>query len=354
MHSGIHHTLEFDTDGKRSGLLSVPVSVDRSPYFHVQVPVCIVRNGDGPRILLMAGNHGDEYEGEFCLARLIRRLDPALLRGTVTILPLANAPAVRAARRCSPIDGGNLNRAFPGDPRGSVTSRIAHALEHEIFPRHDVVFDLHSGGTSMAHLPCALIEKQDDATRQAQALDLLKSLAMPFGFVAENGPDAPTSLGAAQRAGIIGISGEFGGGGTTTPATMLATGRAIDALLMRLQVIDRPLLGEGPPSPTPPMQILSLARHSQSVYATRGGWFEPAVNLGARVAPGDLAGWYHDLERLDVPEEPLRFAEGGIVISHRLHSHAVAGDCLVQVAAPVLPGASTPAGQIEGLPFERP
>ena len=335
MHSGIRHTLDFEADGRQSGVLSVPLSVDRSPYFHVQVPVCVMRNGEGPRILLMAGNHGDEYEGEFCLTRLIRRLDPALLRGTVTILPLANAPAVRAGKRCSPIDGGNLNRAFPGDPRGSATSRIAHALEHDLFPRHDVVFDLHSGGTSMAHLPCALIESQDDAARQGRALDLMGSLGLPFGFVAENGRDAPTTMGAARRAGIIGISGEFGGGGTTTPATMRATGRAIDALLLRLGAIARPILVDSPQPPTPPMQILSLARHSQAVYAFRGGWFEPAVDLGARVAAGDLAGWYHDLERLDTPEEPLRFEEGGIVISHRLHSHAVAGDCLMQVAEPV-------------------
>jgi predicted deacylase len=41
------------------------------------------------------------------------------MRGRVTILPLANAPAEMAARRCSPLDGGNLNRAFRGEPNGA-------------------------------------------------------------------------------------------------------------------------------------------------------------------------------------------------------------------------------------------
>ena len=59
-----------------------------------------------------------------------------------------------------------------------------------------------------------------------------------------------------------------------------------------------------------PLQLLSLCRHSQGIYATRRGWFEPAADVGAIVAAGDVAGWYHDLERLEQPEEALRFAEG--------------------------------------------
>ena len=65
---------------------------------------------------------------------LIRRLSPAHVRGKVTILPLANLPAVMAARRRSPLDDGNLNRAFPGQPGGTPTERLAHFLEHGSFP----------------------------------------------------------------------------------------------------------------------------------------------------------------------------------------------------------------------------
>jgi predicted deacylase len=330
MHTGLFHTIDFDADGKILDHLGVPFSVDRSPYFHVKVPVARIRNGDGPRVLLMAGNHGDEYEGEFALSRLVRRLDPARMRGTVTILPMTNAPAVRASKRCSPLDGGNLNRAFPGDPDGTPTQRIAHFLEHELFPRHDVVFDLHSGGTSMAHLPCALIERQAEPQRQERALALMRALGLPWGFIADNGPAAPTSMGAAARAGIIGLSGEFGGGGTVTPATMRGASAAIDALLLALGVIDAPLLGPAPVAGS--MRLLSLARHAQAIYATAPGWFEPAVEVGAEVEAGDLAGWMHDLDRLDLPEAPQRFAEAGVVISHRLHSRCEPGDCLIQVA----------------------
>ena len=62
-----------------------------------------------------------------------------------------------------------------------------------------MVFDIHSGGTSMAHLPTALIEKQVDPARMDQALALLASLGMDHAFIATNGRDAP-SMAAAARA----------------------------------------------------------------------------------------------------------------------------------------------------------
>lgn len=332
MHTGVFHDLDLEQDGKQFGHVSMPFSIDRSPYFQVRTPLVSIRNGPGPSLLLIAGNHGDEYEGELSLARLVRKLQPGDMRGSVTVLPLANFPAVMAAKRCSPLDGGNLNRAFPGDPAGPPTSRLAWILEGELFPRHEVVFDLHSGGTSMSHLGTALIEKNEDPSRHARALELLQCLGMPYGFVVEHGPSSPTSMGAARRAGSIGISGEFGGGGTTTPASMAVTERALDRLLLKLGITTAPLFGEHA-EPEAPTALLSLARHSQCVYATRRGWWEPAVELGADVAAGDLAGWYHDLDNLAAAEEPLRFAEGGVVIACRLHTMSESGDCLMQVAS---------------------
>ncbi|TKB31110.1 MAG: deacylase, partial [Mesorhizobium sp.] len=82
-------------------------------------------------------------------------------------------------------------------------------------------------------------------------------------------------------------------------------------------------------------RLLSLSRHSQGIYSTRRGWFEPAVRLGDSVSAGQLAGWYHDLERLELAEEAMRFSESGIVLSRRLHTMCEAGDCLMQVAEPV-------------------
>ena len=333
MHTGAYFDIDWAADGKFVSFISFPYSIDRSPYYQIKVPICRIRNGDGPSIVLMAGNHGDEYEGELTLLKLIRLIEARDIRGAITILPAANLPAVMAAKRVSPFDNGNLNRVFPGNPAGQPTQRIAHFIEHEIFARHQVVLDIHSGGTSMDHLVCSLMETTRDAARDERALVLLKAMGMPYGIIADNGLDSPTSMAAAIRTGCIGLSGEFGGGGTVTRRTMTMTGAAVDNLLLTLGVTSRRYVST---DQTARDETRIIAQGSQSlfVYAEREGWFEPAVDIGDTVAKGQVAGWLHDLERpLEAPLE-LRFRDSGIVLSRRLHTHSHSGDTLFNLAQP--------------------
>ncbi|MGO7719037.1 hypothetical protein ACC706_38100, partial [Rhizobium johnstonii] len=51
--------------------------------------------------------------------------------------------------------------------------------------------------TSMAHLPCTLIERHTDATRFERSFSLMRAMGAAHSFIADNGPTAPTSMGAA-------------------------------------------------------------------------------------------------------------------------------------------------------------
>src|SRR3954468_21472357 len=104
--------VDFDLAGRHTGYLRLPHSVHRSAYGWLPFPVVSIRNGSGPVVLVMAGNHGDEYEGQILAAQLAREIDPAHLTGQIIVLPAVNAPAVEQGLRTSPIDDGNLNRAF--------------------------------------------------------------------------------------------------------------------------------------------------------------------------------------------------------------------------------------------------
>jgi predicted deacylase len=331
MHTGAYFDIDWAIDGKFVGFISFPYSIDRSPYYQIKVPICRIRNGEGVSIVLMAGNHGDEYEGELTLLKLIRLIEAGDIRGAITILPAANLPAVMAAKRCSPFDNGNLNRVFPGNPAGQPTQRIAHFIEHAVFAQHQVVLDIHSGGTSMDHLACALMETSHDTARDERALALMKAMGMPYGIIADNGPDSPTSMAAAKRAGCIGLSGEFGGGGTVTPRTMALTGGAVDNLLLTLGITNRRYVSMDD-NARGETRIIRQGSQTLFVYAEREGWFEPAVDVGDTVTKHQVAGWLYDLERpLEVPLE-LRFKDGGVVLSRRLHTHSHSGDTLFNLA----------------------
>src|SRR5512135_2579516 len=102
--------IDFDRDGKQVSYLRAPSSTNQSAYGTVLIPLVVIRNGDGPTLLLTGAVHGDEYEGPVALARLARTLTPESIRGRIVILPALNLPALVAGTRLSPVDGLNLNR----------------------------------------------------------------------------------------------------------------------------------------------------------------------------------------------------------------------------------------------------
>ncbi|HZX83276.1 MAG TPA: succinylglutamate desuccinylase/aspartoacylase family protein, partial [Reyranella sp.] len=174
-------TIDLDGPGVQHGFLKVPHSTHDSAYGWIPVPITVAANGSGPSVLLVAGNHGDEYEGQVALMKLVRSLDPSRLRGRLIVLSAANYPAVMAGRRVSPIDGGNLNRCFPGNANGTPTEMIAHYIESVLLARCQYCLDLHSGGSSLEYVAHAHARRPADAKRRAATEALIAAFGAPYG-----------------------------------------------------------------------------------------------------------------------------------------------------------------------------
>ena len=95
--------IDLNAEGKATGFVRVPHSVHRSAYGWIPIPIVRLKNGDGPDVLMQAGNHGDEWEGQIGLGNLIRSLEPRDIKGRLVILPSANFPAAMAGARPSHI-----------------------------------------------------------------------------------------------------------------------------------------------------------------------------------------------------------------------------------------------------------
>ncbi|MCR9125644.1 MAG: succinylglutamate desuccinylase/aspartoacylase family protein [Rhodobacteraceae bacterium] len=333
MFAGVMGTIDYDRQGSQTGHLELPHSVDRSPYYRIRIPYWRMRGGQGPSVLLLGGNHGDEYDGPMAILRVMQALEPAMLNGSVTALPALNPPAVTAHARCSPLDGGNLNRSFDGHPAQGPTAQIAAHVEQVLIPDHDVIFDLHSGGTSMAHVPCALTQLLPDDSLPDRTRDLLAAMGLPYCFLVSSGRDSPTSIGAALRAGKTTISGEFGGGGATTPATMQATVNAIENVLIGLGILTQRAIST--PQRARNCEFLRFNHEDLFVFAEATGWYEPLADIGDRVQAGQPALRFWNL--LDPTQQPREaaFAATGVVLARRLHSHVAPGDCLFALGGPL-------------------
>lgn len=327
--SRIQLDISLDEDGKYAGYARLPHSVTRSAYGWLPMPIVSIRNGDGPKVLLMAGVHGDEYEGQVTLARLARSLVPNAIRGQVIILPMANYPAAKAGLRVSPLDEGNLNRMFPGDPSGSPSQVIAHFIETELFSRVDVVLDLHSGGTSLNYLPATVSLAVDNPELLAQSRQLMEVFGAPYGVLFEGRGGIGTSYDAAIRNKIIRIGTELGGRGWVHPEYRALCEEGVLRILAHFEVI-----GQEKTVPPAPVQFVKVPSEA-FVYASADGVFEAAVTLGDHVRQGEMAGWIH------YPESPLReatevrFSTDGIVICERATASCQVGDCLLHLGQPI-------------------
>lgn len=321
--------IDFGADGVQSDAAHVPISTDSSAYGVIPVPMICIRNGSGPTALLTAGTHGDEYEGQIALLRLARDLARDLaqvrLSGRVILLPALNRPAVLAGRRNSPLDGGNLNRVFPGDPEGGPTDMIAHYVASELFPRADLVIDLHSGGSSLDYLPMALARPGRDETARAAQHRLLKSFAAPLSVITtgSGGGAGATLYAAAEARGLPAITTELGGGPTLGKQGLAIAETGLRRVLSDYGIADG--LGRVAAGETIFMKSLGPAH---SIFAPHDGLFEPEVAPGTAISAGDLAGWLH---RLDDPMQeptPLRFHSDGTVSWRRFPTLTTQGDAL--------------------------
>ncbi len=286
-----------------------------------------MKGGDGPTVLVVAGNHGDEVEGLIAAGELARELQPDEVGGQVIILPAANRPAVEAGLRTSPLDGGNLNRAFPGKPDGTPTELLAHAIEHLLLPRCDAVLDLHSGGSSLLYEPCAILGASEDPDVAARQLAAARAFGAPLILRFARLPGFERSLGgAAARRGIPNLATELGGGGGTNPERAALARAGIRRVLAHWGLLEPG--GEGEPG----SEVLDVGGPEAFLHAPGPGLFEPAVTLGQRVGEGEVLGWLHAPFDVDRPPRTFVANAAGRVVCLRRAARSEAGDCLLHTA----------------------
>ena len=308
---------------------SCAAATNESAYRRVTVPVLRIDAGPGPAVALMAGVHGDEWEGQAAILELWHQLPGILNRGTVYLLPAANAEASLAGRRLSPNDGGNLNRAFLGPPARGYTESVAAALEAKLLPRVEALVDVHSGGASLRYLPSSVI------TRYGQdALDpRLPALARAFGLphcIYFRGTEAGSMPAAASRHGVLRLSAEIGGGAETGQALVDRCREGLLGCLNELGLLDRELARPDPPA------LYDLDAPAATLRAHGPGVFIPGVELGQRISARQRVGRLIEPARPDTPAHTLLSPQAGTVLCLRAIARSDDGDCLLQ-AAPALP-----------------
>jgi N-alpha-acetyl-L-2,4-diaminobutyrate deacetylase len=329
--------LDFEKPGKQQGFLQVPYSHNLGGWANVLIPITVIARGHGPTVLVLGGNHGDEYQGQIAVMKLAREVTADQVQGRLILIPALNLPAARAGTRLSPIDGMNLNRAFPGTPEGSVTSQIAHFLTTVLFPTSDVVIDIHSGGRSMEFVPCATMHLVPDPEQRRSMFEAMLAWNTEFAFLYADIPGTGLLPVEAENQGKLVVTTELGGGEAIPAHVHRIAQEGLRNVLRHVGVLHgkpRNLADLG----KPPTVLTQALDRDDYLLAPESGVFEISVELGARVNRGELVGAMHFLERPERPPEPIVARTSGYLVTMRAPCLTQQGDCVAVIGQEVDPG----------------
>lgn len=338
--SRISADIDLGGPGKQHGHLHVPHSRNDSAWGFVQIPITVVGPNSGadartaPTILLTGAAHGDEYEGPISLMKLSRAIDSGAVAGRVIIVPALNLPAVRSATRLSPVDGVNLNRAYPGHRSGSLSRMIADYVYRELVAMADIVVDFHSGGKTLDFVPCAVMHQLNDRSLFDRTLQALKAFGAPVGLVLRELDDEGMLDTAVESLGKPFISTELGGGGRVTAETMAISDRGVTNLLHHFGVLDPAAnpLEVANSMETRSTRLMHTPDGACFVASAHVGMFEILADPGTIVRKGDAIGRVHFFEDPSAAAVTYRSGCDGMVLSRHNPGLIQKGDCMAVIA----------------------
>lgn len=241
---------------------------------YAPTPVLVVHGErPGPVLCLTSAVHGDELNGIETVRRVMHDLDPQTLSGTVVGVPIVNLQGFhRSSRYLS--DRRDLNRFFPGDPNGSLASRIAHSFFNEIIVQCSALVDLHTGSYYRTNLPQLRADLSNESVEE---------LARGFGstVVLHSGGAQGTLRRAAVTHGIPTVTLEAGGAMVMDETAVKHSVKAIATLLNHLEMVRKRSLWGDPE----PVYFTSVWQR-----APVGGVIFSKVKPGQDIEVGELLG----------------------------------------------------------------
>jgi predicted deacylase len=310
---------------KVHGAIEVAAGVDAA----LTIPVVVAHGAKpGPVLALVSGAHGTEYASIIALERVIDRIDPTQLSGTVIIVPLVNVNSFeKKVPHVNPIDNKSMNRFYPGKADGTQTERASLAITREVVEKANYLIDLHGGDLDeslrpYSYWPVTGNEKIDNASRE---------MVLAFGIdniiIDTSRPKDPNASryldNTALTRGKPAIAVEAGYAGTTESDDIELLADGCFNVMRSLKMLP----GEAKPVDNP-VWFQSVT----SVASEAGGIFYPAVKRGTYVQQGMKLGRVTDYtgRLLAEPRAPV----SGVILYVCAVPTMVKGATVANIGAP--------------------
>lgn len=313
---------------KLSAWLDIARRVDGGDW---RLPLLTVIGAEeGPTLLVLAGVHGDEYEGIAAIPQVYRAIKPHDLRGRLLMTPVCNMPAYEARQRASPIDGLNLARVFPGAVDGTITRQIAWWLTQKLLAQADFLIDLHTGGIAY-EIPTLIGYAHDDGELGRASQAAAEAFGAPVVWGHPLPLPAGRSISAATAMGIPSLYSEAPGGGRCDPDVVACFRDGVLNVMTHLGMINR-----APRQRRLTHHLLGDGNLDTVIDAPVAGFFQPEVSLLENVKRSQRLGAILDLTGAELA--PVKADIDGVVIMLRGIPPVQVGDGVAHITQPYHPG----------------
>ncbi len=292
----------------------IVINIARLPSrTQIDTPIYAYRGlEDGPVLALTAGMHGDEINGMEIVRRILDVGHNRVKRGTVICMPIINIYGFLNYSREVP-DGKDVNRSFPGSKNGSLASRVAYHLTHDVIPFIDYGIDFHTGGSMRTNYPQIRCVMSDEKN-----VELANAFHAPFTIDAPFRPHSIRQTAAKQGKNIIVYEG-----GESLRFDQHAIEEGVNGTLRLMKHIN---MIDWAPEPKEENKIIWNSSWARAHHA---GLFQSIIRCGDLVQKNQIIGTITD--PFGEFKEEIKSPSTGYVVGLNNHPVVNAGDALLHI-----------------------
>lgn len=318
-------TIDLNVDGKQHGFLTLPCASARSAFGAVQIPVFVIRNGEGPTVTLLAGSRGDEFDGQVALHRLIETIELKDVTGCLIIAPTMNALAGARQTRFTPVDGKDLDECFPGNEHGTITEQMAALIFKTIIEPASLVIELQSGGSSTRFTALSAVHfNPDNNALQQSNEEHMIAFGAPYSARLLPAHVGSLASAAAQNDKAF-LAVRLGGGGSIDARCLDVAHIGCRNVLVQAGLLKQELVLRA-------TRMLEITSARNYVIAPTSGLLEMCRATGDEVYMGNPLAKIIQPGNTRLDASVINADRNGILMSHHHAGLIEQGDCVAIVA----------------------